>query len=437
MVSRSTKSPYRSDRSTWLKPLWPRKPIEISRWDMLRVIPRLLGGKLRGACEESIGEFWGRPVCVGLSERSCFDRFLGALRLPQGSEVLVSAINIDGMRRILEEHGLVPVPVDICPANLEVDLVQGRERISSKTRAVLFAHLFGARSNMAAIVDFCQSYDLQLWEDCAQVFDGEYRWDERADLRLFSFGPIKTFSALGGGVAVCKDPAVQKRIRDSAKQLPRQHNYQYAARVAKYFSIQAVTSPSVYRWVMRLIPGTRDQRDAWLVSLFRNTSQQDRFFRSVRRQPSMLLLQTLERRIVGRLDVEPERDQRGKLLAAMLSLRLSIRPSVAGQSAEKHRYWVFPAFIESSQTLLNSLENEGFDVTSRCQLSVLETPDYPTPAAGLLRNSIVFLPCYTGMPEDELRRLVELLVLLTDVAPAEENRRIEENSNFSQIAVSR
>ena len=97
------------------------------------------------------------------------------------------------MRRILEEHGLVPVPIDICPANLEIDLVQGRERISSKTRAVLFAHLFGARSNMAAIVDFCQSYGLQLWEDCAQVFDGEYRGDERADLRLLALVPLKLF----------------------------------------------------------------------------------------------------------------------------------------------------------------------------------------------------------------------------------------------------
>ena len=159
--------------------------------------------------------------------------------------------------------------------------------------------------------------------------------------------------------------------------------------------------------------------------------------RSIRRQPSTVLLQTLERRIVGRLDVEPERDQRGKLLAELLSLRLRIRPSVAGQSAEKHRYWVFPAFIESSQTLLNNLENEGFDVTSRCQLSVLELPDYPTPAARSLRNSIVFLPCYIGMPEDELRRLVEFLVLLTDVAPAEENRRIEAIPNSSKIAVSR
>lgn len=410
---------------------------------MLRVLPRLLRGKSREACEESIGEFWEQPVCVGLSERSCFDLFLSVLELPRGSEVLVSAINIEGMQHILEEHGLEPVPVDICPATLEMDLAQASERISSRTRAVLFAHLFGARSNLAALLKFCQSNDLQLWEDCAQVFDGEYRGDERADLRLFSFGPIKAFSALGGGVAVCKDSAVQKRMRDSGKQLPHQRNYQYAARVAKYFSIQAVTSPAVYRWIMRLVPGTRDARDAWLVSLFRNTSQQDRFFQSIRRQPSTVLLRTLERRIRGSVDAEPERKQRGELLAELLSLRLGIRPSVAGQLAEEHRYWVFPAFIASSRELLDSLENAGFDVTSRCQLSVLQTPDYPTPAAQALRNSIVFLPCYSALPEDELRRMVEMLLRLSDVAPASdvapefENRRIEGNRELSQIAVSR
>ncbi len=35
------------------------------------------------------------------------------LALPKGSEVLMTSINIPDMPRIVQEYGLVPVPVDI------------------------------------------------------------------------------------------------------------------------------------------------------------------------------------------------------------------------------------------------------------------------------------------------------------------------------------
>jgi dTDP-4-amino-4,6-dideoxygalactose transaminase len=48
-----------------------------------------------------------------LSVRSGLDLYLEELALPRGSEVLMSALTIPDMWKIVEHHGLVPVPVDL------------------------------------------------------------------------------------------------------------------------------------------------------------------------------------------------------------------------------------------------------------------------------------------------------------------------------------
>ena len=50
---------------------------------------------------------------VTLSVRSAFDLYFQAKKFPPGSEVLMTGVNIPDMVRIIEEHGCVPVPVDL------------------------------------------------------------------------------------------------------------------------------------------------------------------------------------------------------------------------------------------------------------------------------------------------------------------------------------
>jgi dTDP-4-amino-4,6-dideoxygalactose transaminase len=38
---------------------------------------------------------------------------------PNGTEVIMSAVNIPDMVRIVKEHGLVPVPFDVDPRTME------------------------------------------------------------------------------------------------------------------------------------------------------------------------------------------------------------------------------------------------------------------------------------------------------------------------------
>lgn len=53
---------------------------------------------------------------------------LQSLKLPEGSEVLVSGVEIADMLYVLRYHGLVPVPVDVKTETLgiNVDLIEDK-----------------------------------------------------------------------------------------------------------------------------------------------------------------------------------------------------------------------------------------------------------------------------------------------------------------------
>lgn len=148
-----------------------------------------------------------------LSICSGFDLFLQAIDLPGGSEVIVSAITIPPMVQILEHHGLIPVPVDVDIDTLSVDPTELELLIGPRTRAILVAHLFGSRMDLKPIAAIAQRHGLLLMEDCAQAYAGsEYLGHPISDVVMFSFGPIKTQTALGGAVLHFRDPTLLSRM---------------------------------------------------------------------------------------------------------------------------------------------------------------------------------------------------------------------------------
>jgi perosamine synthetase len=120
--------------------LHPRHRIDASVADALYALAA--SGRVRAPATPELG-----PALVCLSVRSAFDLLLCALDLPPGDEVLVSAVTHPDMVRILELHGLRPVPVDLDPWTLAPEPWSLRAAVTERTRAVLVAHLFGAQED--------------------------------------------------------------------------------------------------------------------------------------------------------------------------------------------------------------------------------------------------------------------------------------------------
>lgn len=102
---------------------------------------------------------------AALSARSGFDLYLSALALPAESEVLVAGLTIPHMVQILAAHGLRAVPFALDPATLQPASGELERRATPRTRAVLFAHLFGQRADLGALAGLARRERWLLWED--------------------------------------------------------------------------------------------------------------------------------------------------------------------------------------------------------------------------------------------------------------------------------
>jgi perosamine synthetase len=392
--------------------MWVRKVLDINWLDLSYALVNCLAPRSRTALAARLERLWTRPeeTIACLSVRSGFDLWLSALALPRGSEVLVSAITIPDMVRIIEDHGLVPVPVDIDAEHLAVDLDCLRRAVTPKTRAILVAHLFGTRQPLEAIVDFAQEHGLLLVEDCAQAFIGrEFMGHPEADVSMFSFGPIKTVTALGGGLLRVRSAKTIAAMRGMLAKQRRQSRWAYARRVVKYTGMKFLSTKPMYAAIFHTWRALGRDPDQLVNGAVRGFAGPD-FFRRIRRQPSAPLLALIHRRI-ARFD-RTRIVRRARLGERLLSLLNGSFVS-PGFASDEHTFWVFPVMADDSARLIAALREAGFDGSSAHSMCVVDPPvDRPSQhavtAEGILPR-IVYLPLYTQLPERELERMAAVL----------------------------
>jgi dTDP-4-amino-4,6-dideoxygalactose transaminase len=134
----------------------PRKRFDISWADLLFGIGYCFQRANRNSIEQRLERTWpeGAIALACLSVRSGFDALLQTLDFEPGTEILVSAITIRDMTRIIEAHGLVPVPIDLDMEKLVVQPESLAQALTVRTKAILVAHLFGSRMPMEPILHF-------------------------------------------------------------------------------------------------------------------------------------------------------------------------------------------------------------------------------------------------------------------------------------------
>ena len=345
-----------------------------------------------------------------LSVRSALDLYLSAIGLPRGSEVLVSALTIPDMVRVLEHHGLVAVPVDVDLETMAPRAEDVERAAGPRTRALLVAHLFGGRVDLDPLAELARERGWLVWEDAAQAFVGaEFRGHPGADLTLFSFGPIKTATALAGGVARVRDGRVLERMRALAAEQPLQRRTAYLARLLKYSVLVALTAPPVYGLFARLCELRGRDLDAVVRGSVRGFAG-DGFFERIRHRPSAPLLRLLDRRL-ARFD--RARVTRRRLDAEAVARELPGELAVPGRRALDPTWWVLPVLAPRPAALVAALREAGFDATHRATLdAVPPPPDRPELAprnARRLVEEVVYVPAYPALGARGRRRLIEAL----------------------------
>ena len=351
----------------------------------------------------------GRGALACLSVRSGLDLALRALALPRGSEVLVSALTIPDMWKVLEHHGLVPVPLDVDPRTLAPRIEDARAA-SGRTRALLVAHLFGTRVPLAPWARLARERGWLLFEDCAQAFTGpEWAGEPDADLSMFSFGPIKTAAALAGGVLLVRDAALLARMRELERALPVQPTAPFARRIVKYAGLKAISTRAGYALFVRGTAALGKDHDVVIQGSVRGFAGGE-FFEKIRHRPSAALCALMLRRL------RASGGARVRARAAVgeaLRARVGRAAEVAGDEAPFRSHWVLAVACDDPDRLVALAREDGFDATRAATLrAVPPPPDRPELAAReaeRLVARLVYLPVYPELPERAIERLAEVV----------------------------
>ena len=168
------------------------------------------------ALEGECASFLGVRHAIGVSSGT--DALLVALMalgIGAGDEVICPAYSFVATVEVVIRLGATPVFADTGPTGFGVDPASVASLLSSRTRAVIVAHLFGQCSAADAVRRAASG--IPLVEDAAQAFGATSNgWSAGTvgDAGCFSFFPTKALGGFGdGGLVVTRDDLLADRIR--------------------------------------------------------------------------------------------------------------------------------------------------------------------------------------------------------------------------------
>eukprot|EP00831_Metopus_contortus_P008305 TRINITY_DN13191_c0_g2_i1.p1 TRINITY_DN13191_c0_g2~~TRINITY_DN13191_c0_g2_i1.p1 ORF type:complete len:388 (+),score=110.13 TRINITY_DN13191_c0_g2_i1:83-1246(+) len=132
---------------------------------------------------------------------------LVALGLKPGDEVITTPLTFCASVNAIIHAGCTPVLADVDPKTMNIDPASIREKITSRTRAVLPVHFAGRSCDMDGIMDIARKHDLKIVEDCAHAIETTYKGQHAGtfgDFGCFSFYVTKNVCTGEGGMVMAR-----------------------------------------------------------------------------------------------------------------------------------------------------------------------------------------------------------------------------------------
>ena len=178
------------------------------------------------------------------SGREAMEVAFAALGLVEGDEILVPAYTLGELMPLLQARGYKLVPVDVEADTFNIDPSCVEKRLSTRTRALMVAHILGAPCDMTRIMDVARRRGLLVLEDCAHAMGatiGGRHVGTFGHAALFSLESNKPLPTYGGGMLVTNDPAVAARVDATLADRPR----------ARFASLRKAGSTWLEEWIVR------------------------------------------------------------------------------------------------------------------------------------------------------------------------------------------
>lgn len=220
--------------------------------------------------EKNLANYCNRKYALTVS--SCTDALflsLKTLNIQKDDEIIIPAFSfIASLSPILHLHA-IPVFIDINPQDLSVNTTEIKQKITSKTKAILIVQLFGGLHNFSELEELSNKYGIPIIEDSAQSLGASFQNRKAGSLgtiSCISFDPSKIIHAFGTGGAILTDNELiyqkLKRLHYHGKE---QGNFVEAGYNSRISSSQA----SLLNWQLENIEKIIEKRNS-IAQEYRN-----------------------------------------------------------------------------------------------------------------------------------------------------------------------
>ena len=166
--------------------------------------------------ETRFADYTGTKYAVCLnSATAALHLSLKVLNLPKGSEVITTPLTFISTSFAIEYNNLKPIFADIDPETLNLDPNDVREKITSKTKAILPVHFGGHICDMDELTSIASKYKLAIVEDAAHAAGSSFNGKNAGSFGqfgCFSFHAVKNVAMGDGGMITTNDKKSYDRL---------------------------------------------------------------------------------------------------------------------------------------------------------------------------------------------------------------------------------
>lgn len=171
-----------------------------------------------------VGTKYAVSTNTGTSALHCA---IESLDLPSDSEIIVPEFTMVASAWSVSYSRLKPVFVD-CTDDLLIDTSKIRDKITSKTKAIMVTHVYGRVCDMTEIMKIADEYGLRVIEDACEA-QGAFHKGKMVgsfDIGCFSFYRNKIIHAEEGGIITTNDEKLANVATDiKSMAFGEEHNY--------------------------------------------------------------------------------------------------------------------------------------------------------------------------------------------------------------------
>ena len=169
-------------------------------------------GKLVKAFEDKISSEMGikNPVAVN-SGTSALHLALVMAGVKKNDEVILPAQTFIATGSVILQQSAVPVFADIEYENGNISFQSIKNKLSSKTKAIIVVHWGGYPCDMDEILQLAANNNIMVIEDAAHCLGSTYKdkvIGEISDFTCFSFQAIKHLTTGDGGAIACRNKEI-------------------------------------------------------------------------------------------------------------------------------------------------------------------------------------------------------------------------------------